>query len=100
MERKRYKIESIIINGNIYSEVVIDSHYTEKHSAHINDDLILSLVMQLNGRFEIPVDYKDGYHYFVTMIELNLKFYRLVWLLENNAVYIGIVNVFRDRKGE
>jgi hypothetical protein len=100
MERRSYKIDPIVVNGRFYSEVIIDPHYEENHSDHINDELIISLVMLLNGRFEIPVDCKEGYSYFVTMIEMNLKFYRLIWLLENDAVYIGVVNAFRDSKGE
>jgi hypothetical protein len=100
MERRSYKIDSIVVNGRFYSEVIIDSHYEEKHSDHINDELILSLVKLLNGRFEIPVDSEEGFNYFVTIIELDLKYYRLIWLLENDAVYIGIVNAFRDSKGE
>ena len=100
MNRRSYKIDPIVVNGRFYSEVIIDSHYEEKHSDHINDELILILVKLLNGRFEVPVDIKDGFGYFVTMIELNLKFYRLIWLLENEAVYIGVVNTFRDSKGE
>lgn len=100
MERRSYKINSIIVNGKIYSEVIIDPHYEEKHAEYINDELILSLVKLLNGRFEVPVDSKDGFDYFATIISLNSKYYRLIWLLEGDAVYIGIINAFRDGKGE
>ncbi len=100
MVRRSYKIDSIIVNGRIFSEVIIDPHYEEKHSDNITDELILSLALRLNGRFEIPVSTKDEYSYFVTIIELNGKQYRLVWLLEADAVYIGVVNAFRDSKGE
>jgi hypothetical protein len=40
MERRSYKIDSIVVNGRFYSEVIIDSHYEEKHSDHIHDELI------------------------------------------------------------
>ncbi len=97
MQRRSYKIDPIIVNEKIYYEVIIDSHYEEKHSEHINDELILSLVQRLNGRFEIPVGTKGEYSFYLSIIELKRKRYRLVWLLEENAVYIGVVNAFRDR---
>jgi len=100
MNRRTHEIRPIVVNGRICSEVIIDSHYEEKHSGYINDDLILELVLRLNGRFEIPVDVKDEFSYFVTIIGLNHKHYRLVWLLEEDSVYIGVVNAFRDSKGE
>jgi hypothetical protein len=34
------------------------------------------------------------------MIDLGEKYYRLIWLIEDNAIYIGVVNAFRDGKGE
>jgi hypothetical protein len=43
MERRSYKTDSILVNGENYSEVIIDPHYEEKHSEHINDELILAL---------------------------------------------------------
>ena len=100
MGRRSYRIDSVIVNGKGYSEVIIDSHYEEKHSGQINDELILALVLRLNGRYENPVGTQDNYSYFVTMIDLGQKLYRLVWLLEDDAIYIGVVNAFRDGKGE
>ncbi len=73
MKRRSYKIDSILVNGKTYSEVIIDPDYEEKHSEHINDELILALVRRLDGRRELP---------------------------EDNTVYIGVVNAFRDGRGE
>ena len=100
MKRRSYKIDPITVNGKAFSEVVIDPHYEEKHSEHINDDLILALVKRLNGRRELPNGTDEEFSYFATIVDLNQKFYRLVWLLENNTVYIGVVNAFRDSGGE
>ncbi len=64
----------------------------------INDALILKLVMQLDGRKELPEDTVGKFSYFATLVELNEKQYRLVWLLEENAIYIGVVNAYRDKR--
>jgi hypothetical protein len=69
MGRRSYKINPIVLNGLIFYEVVIDPHYERKHSRHISDELILDLVLLLNGRFEIPVSTKDEFSFFVTIIE-------------------------------
>lgn len=100
MKRRSYKIDTIIVNGKAFSEVIIDPHYEENHSEHINDEIILGLVRRLDGRRELPKGTDDEFSYFVTIIELNHKTYRLVWLLEDNTVYIGVVNAFRDSGGE
>ncbi len=55
MSRQRtYKIEPIKVNGIKISQVVIDSHYEEKHRGYMNDELILILVNELNERHELP----------------------------------------------
>lgn len=97
--RRHYEIDSIFINDRSISEVVIDSHYENKHTDYVDDNLILILVSHLDGGYELPVDVKDNYSYFVKVIELNKKYYRLIWLLENKYNYIGIINAFRVKKG-
>jgi hypothetical protein len=99
MGRRHYEIDSIFINDRSISEVVIDSHYENKHTDYIDDNLILILVSQLDGGYELPVDVKDDFSYFVKVIEVNKKYYRLIWLLENKYNYIGIINAFRVKKG-
>lgn len=100
MSRSEYEIKPITINNTLISKVVIDDHYKEKHGESITDELILSLVKMLNNRFELPETTEDDYSYFVTLINLESKQYRLIWLLEDNEIYIGIINAFRDSKGE
>ena len=100
MNRRTYKINPITVNEEIYNEVVIDSHYELKHSDHISDELILSLVVLLDGAEQLPEDTKGPFNYYATIIELKNKTYRLVWLLEDGKLYIGVVNAFRDSKGD
>ncbi len=64
----------------------------------MSDALILRLVKELDGRRELPDTKTDRYSYFATLIELGKKQFRLIWLLENHAIYIGVVNAYRDRR--
>lgn len=99
-QRRSYQISAIVFNGKVYTEVIIDPHYELRHKDKINDDLILSLVGLLNGCFELEDDRKGSHSYFVKKLELGNKCLRLIWLVEDNRPYIGIVNAFRDRTGE
>jgi hypothetical protein len=77
--------------------VIIDTHFEKKHSKYMNDDLILSLVDQLNNRSFVHENEEDGYQYFSTDLLYEEKKYRLIWLLENDKIYIGIINAYRRK---
>ena len=79
--------------------MVIDPHYELKHSDSISDEVILELVQLLNGG-TFPIQEKIGqFEYFATDgLKMNEKLYKLVWLLEDNELYIGVVNAHRRKK--
>ena len=69
------------------------------HSDTINDDLILGLVSQLDQKYFEPVDIKEPYSFFVLdHIEYQAKYYKLIWLLEQDEMYIGVINAYRRTK--
>lgn len=96
--RKTYKIAMITVNGVRVNQVIIDQHYNEKHRDHMSDQLILKLVKELDGRRELPDEKTGTYSYYATLIVFDEKPYRLIWLLEDHAIYIGVVNAYRSKK--
>ena len=97
-QRRSYPIRPIQVNDRKIVQVVIDTHYEKRHSKAMSDELILKLVAQLDGRKELPEANKGPYAFFATLLEHNSKQYRLIWLLEEDAIYIGVVNAYRDRR--
>lgn len=94
-ERRTYPV-LININDRTILKVIIDSHYEIKHKESIDDITILKLVQTLDGKTFVPEVEKDGFMYFKTEpLLLNKKNYRLIWLLENDELYIGVINAFR-----
>lgn len=72
-------------------------HYEEKHADSVSDEIILGLVKQLDGKTFKPADTdQEGFQYFMNdRLELGTKFYKLIWLLHGNELFVGIVNAYR-----
>ncbi len=98
MKRRDYRL-SITVNGRQILKVVIDPHYELKHSDSISDEVILELVKLLDGGTFPLQEYSGQFEYYVTdELRLNERLYKLVWLLEENELYIGVVNAHRRKK--
>lgn len=97
--RREYPISELKINGKTINKVIIDEHI-DKHSDHINDSIILEVVNLLNRREFAPIKIQDGFSYFATKINYENKWYKLVWILENDCFYIGVITLYRDRRLE
>lgn len=98
INRREY-LHSMFVNGIEITKIIIDPHYELKHSEVINDELIIKLVETLEGNFYEFIDEKDNFMYFVTNeILIDNKKYKLIWLMEKNKKYIGVINAFRSSK--
>ena len=96
MSRLTYPID-IEINKRRLKSVVIDPHYEEKHADCVDDQIILQLVLLLDGKIFKPASTdENGFSYFVNdHLEILGKFYKLIWLLHEDEIFIGIVNAYR-----
>lgn len=84
------------MNFKRIKKVIIDPHFEEKHAESITDEIILNLVKKLDGLTVIPDEVSPPYSYFeLDKMELNGKHYKLIWLLEDDQIYIGVVNAYR-----
>jgi len=95
MARRTFHIQPIIVNGRPISRVVVDDHATEHHP-DVTEDTILDLVRLLDGMEQAPDDTKPPFDYFATLLPLQDKQYRLVWLLEDEQLYVGVLTAYRD----
>ncbi len=95
MSRREYSV-SMMVNGLMISKVIISPHYQEKHADTVNDEIILELVKTLDGSEAEPDTTDESFLYFVKDgIEYQGKTYKLIWLLEDHQIYIGVVNAYR-----
>jgi hypothetical protein len=60
--------------------------------------LILDLVRQLDRSEQVPDDVKEPYQYFSSLLFVRNNQYRLVWLLEDRKIYIGVITAYRDER--
>lgn len=97
---KQYTIR-VSVNGHKVRSVLIGQHYRLKHSAYMNDELILQLVIALDGG-NFPVDSTtDGIEYFAADVEIGdpAKVYRIIWLFESDFLEVlGVINAYRKKK--
>lgn len=92
--RVSYSIE-LRINGLLIDEVIIDQHYTKKHF-DVNDWIILELLKNMNHKSSDLKSIQGNYSYYVVdPVFHNKKPYRVIFLLEKDCSYIGVINAFR-----
>ena len=97
MSRRTFKINIVVNDRRIY-QVVIDPHYELKHSDSISDSLVIKLVRLLDGGDFTPEAVAKGFEYYTTEnLVLDDKSYRLVWLLEKDQLYVGVINAYRRK---
>jgi hypothetical protein len=96
MMRSEFNILPINVNGRKISRVIVDPH-AFKHQ-DITDDVILDLVRALDQSEQVPDDINGVYQYFSSLLFLGESQYRLVWLLVDQEMYIGVITVYRDRR--
>lgn len=97
MNRREYDIE-ITVNKRRVTTLILDPHYEAKHAGSISDDIIVKLVKMLDGGTYPVQDRNPPFEYFVTdNLILDKKTYRLIWLLQDDQIYIGVVNAYRRK---
>ena len=95
MSRREYKTD-IVINEIRITKIIIDPHFEEKHKSSINDEIIIRLVEGLNGMKFTAESVSPPFKYYKRdRIFLDGKYYRLIWLLQEGQIYIGVVNAHR-----
>lgn len=88
----------LVLNEKHFKKVWIDPHYEEKHGDSIHDDLILDLLLMLDGQSVDPVDESKGFHYYEADIELHKRLYRLILVIPLHSDYLGVRNAYRRSK--
>ena len=94
MSRREYEID-IVFNGKEIKKLIIDPHFELKHADSVNDEIILKLVKMLDGQNVDPQKVTPPFSYFAEELTLSGKRFRLIWLVEDDHIYIGVVNAYR-----
>src|SRR5689334_7608771 len=91
-ERREHNL-NLTFNQRIFTRVIIDPHYEQKHP-DMTDQLILELVKAQDGKQQEPVSVRNGFSYFRIEDSLREKAYRLI-LTYCEADFLGVINAFR-----
>lgn len=96
--RTEYRLE-LTLNDRTLTRVINDQHYKEKHSDSVNDELILDLVKNLDGK-TIPVDREfEGFQYFkAEPVVADKKPFRLILVMCICDDFLGVINAFRVQR--
>ncbi|MES2767527.1 MAG: hypothetical protein V4596_00155 [Bdellovibrionota bacterium] len=95
MKRREYPL-FLIINDILITKVLIDPHYEQKHTNSVNDEIILELAKTLSTKEHRHIAVSKNFKYFVDdKIKYKERFYKLIWMLEDNENYLGIINAYR-----
>lgn len=93
-----YKAD-VKFNKKHWSSIWIDSHYEEKHSNSVNDELILTLLSRFKGNRAIEADGESGgFQYYEVDTEHKGKLYRLILVIPPDCSYLGVRNTYRRSK--
>lgn len=97
---RRCYVISITVNNIHFEELYVDPHFEIKHSESMDDEIILALSNQLDGRVHDPIAVdRDGFRYYRTEpMYFKGKPYRLIWLIDPDESYLGVVNCYRRKK--
>ncbi len=92
---------NLTVNGIQITTELIGRHYLEKHSSYKSDDLILKLVLALDGHTFLLDSVINGVEYYVAYVQLGStkQVYRIIWLFEgDNLEILGVINAYRRSK--
>ena len=98
-DRKEYPLK-IRINSRDLNRVIIDQHYSEKHSESVDDKTILDLIKTLDGEdFLIESERGDFQYFTAEPVFKDDAPYRIIMVLCIHDDYLGVINAFRvDRR--
>lgn len=97
MPKRNIYPAKLTVNRREINQIIIDPHYKENHP-YMSDELICELVKELDQRRFAPKDRKSPWTYFETDITSENKNYRLVFCLEDNKNYLGVIHCYRKSK--
>ncbi|WNE40192.1 MAG: hypothetical protein GBAus27B_000259 [Mycoplasmataceae bacterium] len=96
----------IIVNKKIINEIIIWSHFEDKHASYIKKEMMLKFAMELD-RTDYPVE-KQGFRedgrtwskYNYDKFYEDKKAYRLFWYLEEGRKSLWVIHCLRHRKND